>query len=232
VWAELRPGLPLGRPRLWLAALLVAGLEAIVAAIAVAEGDYSGTRFVTDTFFSSVTQPGVFYISHVLFFGPLLIFVPFLWEPMCRAIERRGTGLVLCFALAVLIGAGSESRKLMNFYPFVVLILAERVDRSLRGWRPIGIIAALCVLVSKVWLPMGQDLDLPYLGTVAWRSLYVSSRGPWIDHGPYFFQGAVVAVLTLLVYRWLSAARADAAWPAEAAPRPAHPPMVVSPATR
>jgi hypothetical protein len=233
VWADLVPRRALGRPRLWLAALLVAGLEAIVAAIAVAEGDYSGMRFVTDTFFSSVTQPGVFYVAHVLFFGPLLVLVPFLWRPMCRAVERRGTGLVLCFALAVLIGAGSESRKLMNFYPFLVLVLAEQADRSLRDWRPIGLMAALSVLVSKVWLPMGQDLDLPLLGTVGWRTLYVSSRGPWIDHGSYVFQGALVAVLTVVAYRWLSAAKADAVWPTKASqPRP-HPPMLgATPALR
>jgi len=201
LWRDLRPQMVLRRRLVWAAMLSIGAIEAGVASIAVAHADYSGKRFVTDTFFSSITQPGIFYLAHVLFFGPMLILVPFLWGPMCRSIQRRGAGMTLCFTLALVIGAGSESRKLMNFYPFVVLFLAERVDRSVRESWQVGMLAILSLLLSKVWLPMGQDLPVPFLGTVPWRSLYASSRGPWIDHASYLLQGALVSIVTLLVYR-------------------------------
>jgi hypothetical protein len=201
LWQELRPLSVLRRRRAWVAGLLLVGIEAGVASLAVSQADYSGLRFVTDTLFSSVTQPGIFCLAHILFFGPMLILVPFLWGPMCRSIQRRGAGLTLCFALALAIGAGSESRKLMNFFPFVALFLAERLDRSVRGAWHVGMLAILSLLVSKVWLPMGQDLPVPLLGTIPWRSLYVSSRGPWIDHASYVLQGAFVSIVAVLVYR-------------------------------
>ena len=201
LWRELRPLRILRRRGMWLAGLLLVGIEAGVASLAVAPADYSGRRFVADTLFSSITQPGIFCLAHVLFFGPMLIFVPVLWSPMCRSIQRRGAGLTLCFALALVIAAGSESRKLMNFYPFVVLFLAERVDRSLPEAWHVRMLAVLSLLVSKVWLPMGQDLPLPLLGTIPWRSFYVSSRGPWIDHPSYLIQGVLMSIVAVLVYR-------------------------------
>jgi hypothetical protein len=201
LWRELRPLSVLSRRGAWGACLLLAGIEAGVASLAVAQAEYSGPRFVADTLFSSVTQPGIFCLAHILFFGPMLILVPFVWGPMCRSIQRRGAGLTLCFVLALAIGTGSESRKLMSFFPFVALFLAERLDRSVRGAWQVGMLATLSLLVSKVWLPMGQDLPLPLLGTIPWRSLYVSSRGPWIDHASYVLQGALVSIVAVLVHR-------------------------------
>jgi len=69
LWEELRPLKALGRGRLWLAGFLMIAVEAGVASIAVADADYSGARFLADTFFSSVTQPGIFYLAHVLYLG-------------------------------------------------------------------------------------------------------------------------------------------------------------------
>jgi hypothetical protein len=200
LWQELHPLRLLRSHGLWVAGLLLLLIEAGIVSLTVARADYSGWRFVADTLVSSIAQPGISCLAHVLFFGPILIFLPFLWRAMCRSIQRRGAGLTLCFALALVIAAGSESRKLMNFYPFVVLFLAGRVDRSVRESRQVALLAVFSLLVSKVWLPMGRDLPLPFLGTIPWRSLYVSSRGPWIDHPSYLVQGAILSVVAVLVY--------------------------------
>ena len=53
---------------------------------------------------------------------------------------------------------------------------------------------------------MDQDLSIPFLGTVEWRSLYVSCRGPRIDHSSYLVQGSLVLIATVLVYRLLRGA--------------------------
>ena len=203
LWQTLHSLKALRWRRLWVAAILIGTTELAVAAIGTQEAHYSGGLFVTDTFFSSITQPGIFWLAHVLYFGPILIVLPFLWRRMSRSIQQEGVGLTLCFALAVVIGAGSESRKLLNFYPFVVLFLADAVNGIVRGWRQVAVLAMLSFAISKVWLPMDHDLSLPWGGTIGWRALYVSSRGPWIDHTWYVLQLGLILLITLVLFRWL-----------------------------
>ena len=65
--------------------------------------------------------------------------------------------------------------------------------------------ASLTFVCSKVWLRMDRALSVPYVGDIEWRSLYVSSRGPWIDHTAYLVQLlAMVPVVLLFCYWWQS----------------------------
>lgn len=94
-----------------------------------------------------------------------------------------------------MLGAGSESRKLLNFYPVIVLFLVQAAEPLFASRGRILTLAGLSLLFSKIWLPMAEPLTLPFVGEVGWRDLYASSRGPWIDHGWWAVQGiAVVAV--------------------------------------
>jgi hypothetical protein len=76
----------------------------------------------------------------------------------------------------------------MNFYPFVVLFLAEAVAGTIRGWGQVGALALLSFVFSKVWLPMDHDLRSLWLERLAGETSSFE-RGPWIDHAWYLLQG-------------------------------------------
>lgn len=202
LWRSFHPLGLLRRPWLWGAGLLLVTTEAMVRSIAVMPTELGPLSFVNDTFYTSVTQPGIFYLAHVLYFGPLLLFLPFLWPRVSSLVKRQGTGLISCFALALLMSVGSESRKLINFLPFVVLFLVQALEDLVTTPRRFATLAALALVFSKIWLPMDQALSIPFVGAVEWRSLYVSSRGPWIDHPTYVIQLVLVLLVIPLVYSW------------------------------
>jgi len=198
---SLRPARLVRATGFWLAILLLIASEGSVNAIAILPPRIGADRFIMDTFYTSATQPGIFFLAHVLYFGPVMLFLLFLWPQVCENIKRHGPGLVACFGLAAVVSVGSESRKLVNFLPFVVVFLVETLDSKLTNQRLV-VLALLCVLFSKIWLPMDQPLVLPFLGHLSWRGVYVTSRGPWITHGAYALQLAVVSVVMPLFWWW------------------------------
>jgi hypothetical protein len=120
-------------PGFWLAIVLLATSERLVDAVAILPARIGAERFLMDTLYTSTPQPGGFFLAHVLYFGPVLLFLLPLWPEVSRSARQHGTGLVACFALAAVLSVGSESRKLINFLPFVVLSLAGLSRRGSRS---------------------------------------------------------------------------------------------------
>lgn len=200
LWLDLSPGRALRSPWPWAALLLHGTGVLLVAMIPTSPSPMGVGRAVADNFMSAVAQPGIAWVAHALYYGPLVLMVLFLWPRISENVRRRGTGLVLCFALAVVLGAGSESRKLMNFYPAIVLFLVPVAAPLVASRGRIGVLLGLSFLASKIWLPMDEPRTIPLLGDVTWRDLYVSSRGPWIDHGWWAVQGIAVLAVAAWLY--------------------------------
>jgi hypothetical protein len=208
-WRDAIPLNALRRWTLWLAVATYAAGALIIRSIDRLPDSMGFARAISDNFATSFTQPGIFLVAHALHYGPLVLLLVLLWRPISESIRRQGTGLVLCFALAILLGVGSESRKLMNFYPMAVLFLAQAAEPIFASPRRLAAAAALSVVFSKIWLPMSGPLTLPFVGEVTWRALYASSRGPWMDHGWWAAQGVVVLAVGALFYAWSRGAEAS-----------------------
>jgi hypothetical protein len=195
LWADLAPARVLLDPWVWGALLVHLTGALLLRMVATVPSEMDIGRAIADNFMSAVVQPGVSWVAHAVHYGPLVLLLPLLWPRISENVRRQGTGLVLCFALAVVLGAGSESRKLLNFYPVIVLFLVQAAEPLCASRGRILALGALSLLFSKIWLPMAEPLTLPLVGELGWRELYASSRGPWIDHGAWAVQGiAVVAV--------------------------------------
>jgi hypothetical protein len=209
LWDDLRPANVISRPWFWIAVLFLAIAEVLVRLIPATATNMTPMKSVSDTFFTSITTPGIFLIAHTLHYGPFFLFLIFLWRPISENIRRQGTGLVLCFALALLLSAGSESRKLLNFYPFIILFLIQAAEGVAARGRIVAVLAVLSLILSKIWLPLSRDLTLPLIGAVTWFKLYASSRGPWIDHNWYAIQLPAVLAVAICVYIWCGRGRAE-----------------------
>lgn len=210
LWNDLHPARLLRRQWFWIAGSVFLVAEVLVRSIDAEPTKFTHLKTVSDTFFTSITKPGIFFVAHVLLYGPLVVFLLFLWRPISRNIRRQGSGLILCFALALVLSVGSESRKLLNFYPFVALFLVQAAEGIATKSLRLATMAVFSLIISKIWLPMSHGVTAPFFGTVSWFTLYASSRGPWIDKQWFAVQLPVVAALALLAYMWCSRGRKKA----------------------
>lgn len=150
---------------------------------------------------TSILQPGVFWLAHVLYWGPLVILITFLWQPICQAIRSYGMGLTLWIMFGVMLALGSESRHLLNVIPILSALLVQYLETQ--NWTMRQSIQALilAVLMSKIWLKIGDvSGDLRQFP----MQFYFMTQGPWMSHAMYIVQGSLVLFLTYGIYHhWL-----------------------------
>ncbi|MGB0561742.1 MAG: hypothetical protein ACPGVO_08040 [Spirulinaceae cyanobacterium] len=147
----------------------------------------------------SILQPGVFWVAHIVYYGPLLIFALFFWRPICQLLHRYGLGLSLWAALMFVLSLDSESRHIVNFYPVLVTLIVL-ATRSLRqAWQPwhYWVLGGLSLFTSKVWLTLG---DQPGNQREFPSQFYYMNHGPWMSNLMYAIQAAVVVALMYGVY--------------------------------
>ena len=200
LWADLAPRRLLAEVWPWAALFVYGSGVFVLGKIPVSTGRGS-LRAIADNFLTAVVQPGVAWVAHPLYYGPLVLLLLLLWRPISESIRRQGTGLILCFVLAVILGAGSESRKLINFYPVIALFMIQVAEPLFATRARMLAIAGLSVLFSRIWLPMNETLTLPVWGDLDWLRLYRQGDGPWMNHAAWLAQG----LLVLATLAWLYA---------------------------
>jgi hypothetical protein len=205
LWQSLQPRAFFARRRFLAACLMLLCNETVVGVIGPRPATQTMREYFSNTFVSAAVQPLTFYLAHVLYFGPILIFVLFVWTRVAARVREFGPGAIAYFGAAVFLSVNSESRLLINVLPFVVLLLVPFLEQVIASWPRWAIFASLTFVCSKAWLRMDRTLSVPYVGGIEWRSLYVSSRGPWIDHTAYLVQLLLmVPVVLLFCYWWQS----------------------------
>ncbi|TVQ58172.1 MAG: hypothetical protein EA366_07310 [Spirulina sp. DLM2.Bin59] len=146
---------------------------------------------------TSILQPGVFWIAHVLYWGPLIILITFLWQPICKSARSYGMGLTLWLMLSITLALGSESRHLVNIIPILVAFLVQYIETKnwtiQKSWQAL----VVSLFLSKVWLKIGDvGGELREFPT----QFYYMTLGPWISHEMYIAQGSIIVLLTCGIY--------------------------------
>jgi hypothetical protein len=162
----------------------------------------SGTSFgdaVAVTVFTSISRPAVFYLAHVIFYGPLFLVAPFVWRQVCKLIQAESTGLSLCAVLGVVLSLLSESRCLINLVPFFVPFIVKATERLTWRSSQYGFLTIIALLISKVWLRINSS---PLTGDVLKvpDQYYYMSHGPFMSNEMYLLQGGAVLLAGLAVY--------------------------------
>lgn len=152
------------------------------------------SRFLSVQILYGSARPLINLIAHTSFYGCLAVLVIILWKPFGLAVARRGIGLVLAFLLNFyVVVLASESRQISNLLPWFVVFVCVVLDRYRLPRHFAPMILVLNVVLSKVWLPMGD----PWL-----TQRHLMSNGPWMSDASWRLQLAgFVIVLALL---WLS----------------------------
>jgi hypothetical protein len=156
---------------------------------------------------SSVAQPLIGIVAHVVFFGPLIVVACISWRGVCRAARECGLGVVVVLVLAVILSPGSESRQLISLFPFVALLTVKAVEGIVSSKTHLAVFGVAAFLFSKVWMrinvgPMGGD----YRAFPA--QLLFMNLGPFMSNSMYVAHLAAVAVTGYVFYVCLLQRRA------------------------
>lgn len=189
-----------------LALALVAGLKVAVRLMEngadIGWGSMKG--FLMYTLMTTLTDPLIYLVAHVIYFGPGVLLLAFLWRPFCEAAREFGPGMTLLLLLNVGLSINPQSRYQINVVAVLMMLLARVLDRRGLTWRGVALWAALGLLFSKVWylfrIPADAD-DGTMEGVLRFPlQHYFMSSGPWMSRDMYFAQGGAVLAAAALIF--------------------------------
>ncbi len=149
---------------------------------------------------SAVAKPGLFIVSHLVYYGPFWMLAAVFWPSICREIQRQhGLGLVLVTAIGVCHALDAESRHLIYLLPLMMPFVVRAIDRKIE-WTTANMLAlaTLCVLASKCWLIVGgpfTDNANLFPDQYYWMNV-----GAFMADQTYLWQLAACAIAAVIVY--------------------------------
>ena len=162
--------------------------------------------YLYNIIYQGVKNPFNFMVAHVFYFGiaPLLSF--FLIKDIKKEIGNFGIGMILFFNLCIFFSVGSESRQLINYYPFLILILVIILNKY---WEisltfTIGY-TVICLALSHFWYKINtinnlsnnlenlHPFDFP-------DQRYFMFQGPWVSDFMYKIHLTICAIIFILLW--------------------------------
>jgi hypothetical protein len=160
--------------------------------------------FVIYTFLSSLTEPLIFLVAHVIYYGPAILLLALFWRRFCDHLDEYGLGLRALVFVNLLLSVNPQSRYQINVVAIFVAVLVKLLDGTVLRRQRLVAWLLICLACSKVWYVMNTAPQV-YDGTM--ESLqrfplqhYFMNSGPWMSHGMYYAQGGAVMLLAILLY--------------------------------
>lgn len=149
----------------------------------------------------AIIQPFVFYISHVIYWGPILLFTLFVWKRIVDLSKNFGLGLFLVLVFSYFLALNSESRHLINVIPVVVILTAKALETYPFNRQECWVFGIISVLYSKIWMLINTTKSMPsnFL-EFPWQK-YFMNFGPWMSNEMYIVHGIAVALTGIWLYR-------------------------------
>ncbi len=154
-----------------------------------------------------IIQPGIFYVAHVVFFGPVIVLVVLLWEDIVAQAREYGLGLLLVMGFAMALSLNSESRHLTMVIVPVIFMTAKVFEHYKITKQECILFCIVSLLYSKVWMLMNiGDVPPDNVLVFPWQR-YFMNCGPWISNTMYVVQGVIVVVTTVVLWVWIKRKR-------------------------
>ncbi|MEJ7813450.1 MAG: hypothetical protein WKG32_23785 [Gemmatimonadaceae bacterium] len=152
-----------------------------------------------------VTRPLIFFISHVVYFGPVLLLLLWCWPSVCRLVRGYGPGLVLVVLGSLILGLSPESRQSTLAVPIVMPFLVKAVDGLRWPTSVYWLLGGTALVASKVWLPIHPDpaavpLSLELNEMLPYYARYFINNGTQMPNDAYLIQAACALALVLGIY--------------------------------
>lgn len=186
----------------------------IVIAVQLLINYYASTEAVPLTYLQylyfiinqAVKNPMNFLVAHVFYFGLAPILSLFIIKDIKREVINFGFGMILFFNMAIFFSIGSESRQLINYYPFLVLLLLYSLNKYWEVSMKFSFVfAAICIALSHFWYTINTGIS-PNASTDYNSCLkfplqrYFMFQGPWVNDTMYKIHLAVFCFLLVLLW--------------------------------
>lgn len=160
--------------------------------------------FGIQTLLTSLPEPLVFLVAHVVYFGPAVLLMALFWKRLCRTFTGYGVGMGLLLILNATFSVTSQSRWLINVFPVFVAVLVKTLEPDLARRGSLFLLAALCLLYSKMWYQINSE-PLVFDGTMDCLLRFPMQRmfmnlGPYMSRPAYLIQGAAAALTAIILY--------------------------------
>jgi hypothetical protein len=155
-------------------------------------------------FISAIHRPLFFLVILAVFYGPMVLAGIFLWPKIARQVNACGFGLTLYVLTGLFLSVSDEARKVIIFFPFVLLFVFKICDDEKWPIPRLYFLAVLSLIYSKVWFWINVA---PFTGDLQrYPDQYYAMNTGWAMNNPmYITQGSIVlltaAVLYFLLFR-------------------------------
>lgn len=194
-----------------LGVILASGLIVLINTIVnyySSKGEQAFTlqSYLYNIIYQGVKNPFNFMVAHIFYFGiaPLLSF--FLIKDLKKEIINFGFGMILFFNLCVFFSIGSESRQLINYYPFFVLLFILVLNKYWKVSLTFTIAyTVICLALSHFWYKINTATNLsnelvnlhPFEFP---DQRYFMFQGPWVSDDMYKIHLVICIILFFLFW--------------------------------
>lgn len=166
----------------------------------------------------SSARPLVSPISHVTYFGPVLVLLIPLWRSYVRVVHSWGTGVTLATLAAAIVALSPESRQSIFALPLIITPLCVAAHQARVRDRFVALTAAVAILMSQIWIPINTSAPAvmvdPGANMRAVYARYFMSQGPYMDNAEYAVHVLAVAIVALVLVLAGLGAQQLIRWPA------------------
>ncbi|MBN4051932.1 hypothetical protein JYT53_00355 [Cytophagaceae bacterium AH-315-L13] len=156
--------------------------------------------FLMSISMQSVVNPLTYVVSHIIFYGPLIVVLIFIWKQFIELIKSRyGIGMFLFVVFNLLLAITPESRRLINVWPVFVILICQVLYNYKLSWNFTYIIVGITLFLSRFWFKIGverlagESMEFPL-------QRHFMHSGPWMNNQVYYVFTAIAIGLILAVY--------------------------------
>ncbi len=182
----------------------------IVEAYGLSIHPLSFVRYVADIFRFSVKKPGVFLMSHIAYLGPVWLVCVVLLRRGFFGFSKHGAGTYGALIIVLFFALDAQSRRLIFFYPAVVVFACSAMRGAIDAKRFSGWFAVASLVSIVPWLRGGEptliyfplnaaEAGLEPTGdfSIQLYSMGYGTNVSWAGYGVGLGVGVVVTVIVL-----------------------------------
>jgi hypothetical protein len=153
-----------------------------------------------------VQNPASFIVAHIYYYGPMFLMLLFFINKIKAVVLNYGFGMLFFMYAVFFFSVGSESRQLINYYPFLVLITLVALHKYYVVSNVFAILfAVFSLFFSHFWFVINNQtiINKGFVGNDATQR-YFMFHGPWVSNQSYIQHALVCMLLALLLFTALN----------------------------
>lgn len=158
------------------------------------------SKFLNNLLIQYLSFPLKFLVSHFIYFGIFIIIFIHFRRILFLTIKTFDPLLKMIFTVTILLMLGTESRQLLQLYPFLILILLMSLKECKFSRKFIFVIFAFQLVASRFWYSINNsggflgDLNSPLLLQNYPAQRYFQFQGPWISTSNSLLYGLLLII--------------------------------------